>query len=796
MALHQPARGTDSYQPLIRFLDHNVKLVADLPEEGINFRIIRHDPITRADAVPQSGYREVDKNRLSEGEIKPQWTGDAVHQQFNATTWPSPAKSEELPEHSIPEDEYIHIRDHVVCGFSPDSEGKMDPTQPSILLQVESPAIEYAQALVECLAKDLKADLVSLNLHDLEDLGFAFHPQNSEFETAEAKRNGVAGKEGTSFQTATEHPEAAGNASGSPIPNIDNIFNSFFDALKRASPGEQQDTVDYDEDFCMAKFYFGTPKSSNGPHGEQRQKRNRRALNTIFNAAASKAERVANCTPGKSIVHSQTPLIVFVHDTIRILKLKKGHRVLARLRNAIAEHRQAGIPVFGIFLCTTRDPDSCGDRAWRSLGLKKTGGAECFKLPIPPIGPEELRRREAILNSDANVRELNRGLKRRFSHLLGEEVVGAEAGWGWKGLHRVDSFLGCREMGKSELNSIVKSIGARAWEKSKIELKDIISVLDGTESRRKRQKVENEACQSMDNLNEVEKSLSKYVMKPGQSPIMFNDVIMDPITKDTIRQLIALSKLKAGAQLNPLFEQFKMPGILFFGPPGTGKTHLCRAIANDTGQTFLSLSAAELNSCLVGETEKLIRGMFSLARKLHPCILFLDEADSLFYKRTSTDKAWQRSALAQYLQEMDGLASNNTDSSTPLVIVATNRPADLDEAFLRRLPHKVYFKLPTQRERKDILRMLLSKDNLKDEIDLNELARRTKGFSGSDLKTLCSQAVLSWATEQEVGNGDLLEGEGIRLTMDHFDLAFGRTGATTSPELLEQLMQFRKRFQG
>jgi SpoVK/Ycf46/Vps4 family AAA+-type ATPase len=165
---------------------------------------------------------------------------------------------------------------------------------------------------------------------------------------------------------------------------------------------------------------------------------------------------------------------------------------------------------------------------------------------------------------------------------------------------------------------------------------------------------------------------------------------MDPEAKNTVRQLIALSKLKIETGSDALLTQLRISGLLFFGAAGTGKTHLCRAMANDSGQTLIAVSAAELNSKYVGETEKMIRSMFRLARKLHPCIIFLDEADSLFYKRTPDDKQWERSAVNQYLVEMDGLGSNNTENNAPLVIVATNRPADLDEAFLRRLPYKVY----------------------------------------------------------------------------------------------------------
>lgn len=267
---------------------------------------------------------------------------------------------------------------------------------------------------------------------------------------------------------------------------------------------------------------------------------------------------------------------------------------------------------------------------------------------------------------------------------------------------------------------------------------------------------------------------------------------MDPATKATIRQLIAISQFKSVASSSFILEQLKISGVLFYGPPGTGKTHLCRAIANDSGHTLIALSAAELNCKWVGETEKYIQAMFSLARKLYPSIIFLDEADSLFYRRASDDRSWQRSATSQYLHEMDGLTSNNSDNKAPLVIIATNRPKDLDEAFLRRLPHQVYFKLPSREERQQILSRLLHKEDLGADVSIGHLAKRTKAFSGSDLKNLCGQAALAWATE-EAQREEALAQKQVRLAMRHFESAFERTGPSTSPELLEELMNFSQR---
>lgn len=279
----------------------------------------------------------------------------------------------------------------------------------------------------------------------------------------------------------------------------------------------------------------------------------------------------------------------------------------------------------------------------------------------------------------------------------------------------------------------------------------------------------------------------------GQSLITYDDIVVPPATKATIRQLIAMSKLKPAASSRLILQQLRIAGILFYGPPGTGKTHLCRAIANESGLKLIALSAADLNSKWVGETEQHIQAIFSLAQKLYPSIIFLDEVDSLFYRRDSDDESWERIAISQFLHGMDGLTSNNLENKAPLVIVATNRPKDLDEAFLRRLPHRVFFKLPSCEERKQILDRLLTEEDVGSDVSIKRLAKRTKAFTGSDLKTLCSHAILSWATEN-APNGEEIAQKQVKLEMRHFDSAFEHTGPTTSPELLEDLMSFSQRF--
>lgn len=245
--------------------------------------------------------------------------------------------------------------------------------------------------------------------------------------------------------------------------------------------------------------------------------------------------------------------------------------------------------------------------------------------------------------------------------------------------------------------------------------------------------------------------------------------------KEIMKQLLSKSNFRSQHLSQSLFEKMRITGALLYGPPGTGKTHLTRAIAKDMGMNMVSVTPAAIQSKYIGESEKTIQALFSLCTKLTPCILFIDEADSLFFKRKANDKSWERSLTNQFLQEMDGLT---TKKDTPFVLVATNRPEDLDEAFLRRLPQKIEFKLPSKSARKMILDIFLKDSALHQDINTDILAEWTEGFSGSDLQSFCIQAALIFSSEER--NGRLESNsrggsEGLGLTSRHFSEAFKRT---------------------
>lgn len=192
------------------------------------------------------------------------------------------------------------------------------------------------------------------------------------------------------------------------------------------------------------------------------------------------------------------------------------------------------------------------------------------------------------------------------------------------------------------------------------------------------------------------------------------------------------------------FEKFGMApskGVLFYGPPGCGKTLLAKAIANECQANFISIKGPELLTMWFGESEANVREIFDKARQSAPCVLFFDELDSIAVQRGSSSGDAGGAAdrvLNQLLTEMDGMNSKKT----VFIIGATNRPDIIDPALLRpgRLDQLIYIPLPDDGSRKQIFKAALRKSPVAPDVDLDLLARVTQGFSGADITEICQRA--------------------------------------------------------
>ncbi|KAL4930067.1 putative AAA family ATPase/60S ribosome export protein Rix7 [Aspergillus undulatus] len=183
-------------------------------------------------------------------------------------------------------------------------------------------------------------------------------------------------------------------------------------------------------------------------------------------------------------------------------------------------------------------------------------------------------------------------------------------------------------------------------------------------------------------------------------------------------------------------------GVLLHGPPGCGKTMIANAFAAELGVPFISISAPSIVSGMSGESEKALREHFEEARRLAPCLIFIDEIDAITPKRESAQREMEKRIVAQLLTCMDDLALEKTDGKPVIVLAATNRPDSLDAALRRggRFDKEINMTVPSEPVREQILRALTRKMRLVDDLDFKTLAKRTPGFVGADLNDLVATA--------------------------------------------------------
>ncbi|KAL6848867.1 hypothetical protein ACP4OV_021450 [Aristida adscensionis] len=237
--------------------------------------------------------------------------------------------------------------------------------------------------------------------------------------------------------------------------------------------------------------------------------------------------------------------------------------------------------------------------------------------------------------------------------------------------------------------------------------------------------------------NEFEKRIRPEVIPANELGVTFDDIGALADIKESLQELVMLPLRRPDLFKGGLLKPCR--GILLFGPPGTGKTMLAKAIANDAGASFINVSMSTITSKWFGEDEKNVRALFSLAAKVAPTIIFVDEVDSMLGQRARNgEHEAMRKIKNEFMSHWDGLLSKPGERI--LVLAATNRPFDLDEAIIRRFERRIMVGLPTTESRELILRTLLSKEKVDENIDFKELAAMTEGYSGSDLKNLCVTA--------------------------------------------------------
>lgn len=239
--------------------------------------------------------------------------------------------------------------------------------------------------------------------------------------------------------------------------------------------------------------------------------------------------------------------------------------------------------------------------------------------------------------------------------------------------------------------------------------------------------------------------------------VEWDDIAGLPQIKTAIKEIVVWPMVRPD-----IFKGLRGPpkALLLFGPPGTGKTMIGKCIASQSKSTFFSISASSLTSKWVGEGEKMVRALFSVATELAPSVIFIDEIDSLLMQRTEGENESTRRIKTEFLVQMDG-AKQSKDNV--LVIGATNRPQEIDEAARRRFVKRLYVPLPDKEGRRDMVRKITKDICSLSSTEIDHLADILEGYSGSDIYNLCREAAMEPVREiKELENLQSLRGIHIK----------------------------------
>ena len=298
--------------------------------------------------------------------------------------------------------------------------------------------------------------------------------------------------------------------------------------------------------------------------------------------------------------------------------------------------------------------------------------------------------------------------------------------------------------------------------------------------------------QKKDDKSIVTKDLRDKILSEiveSKPDVKFDDVVGLVEAKQILKEIIIIPNLRPD-----LFTGLRSPprGLLLFGPPGTGKTMIAKAVATECKCTFFSISASSLTSKYLGESEKLVRALFQLAYEMQPSVVFIDEIESILSKRKEDENDAMKRLKTEFLIQFDGVGSS--EENRVLIIGATNRPFDLDPAVIRRLPKRVYVGPFNDEDKKGFIKKIITQNkcNISDE-EFMKIAKMCNNYSNSDLKELCREA--AYEPLRELNSSSLKKVSELRpITFDDFNKAIRKVRGTLTEGILKQLEKWNQDF--
>ncbi|CAG8931389.1 unnamed protein product [Penicillium salamii] len=740
--------------------------------------------------------------------------------------------------YSIAEESWEELRASVKAGLRlPPAKYAQEPSVKKSHLVLHYPGNDgssFLEAVVKRLAHELSIDLVTLNAQDIaqlfseQDLADAgvtspirslgyevYRPAtpiyseaedldaDGEDEVAEVGPQGMRGDAGSPRFITIESSKESGDI---PIPN--------WLGLKTLLGGSINGQTDADP---------GVGASRSGQRAESRWTELLNGLLGSPGQPTTTPSELAETPEGDASKDLPSrDVIMHIQDYRDIQNTREGSRFISLLHKVIQDRRGSGSKILLIGttsqeIRSTPSPDGSGllqnvldDQYSKTLFITPAMSSKFAEK----VFVEDRKKR----TTDINIRHLQSMLRFRLNeqslpvkdNILSDRAWPLESSaikesgiedrfWTYNQVHWIATLaLGCAETNESfGFEHIQRGL-------------ELMSKSDKVTNEWLKQKApkqkDSEPGQSREQLlaslrktcNTHEKKLLNGVVDAKSIRTTFNDVHVPPETIDALKTLTSLSLIRPEAFTYGVLATDKIPGLLLYGPPGTGKTLLAKAVARESGATVLEVSGSEVYDMYVGEGEKNVKAIFTLAKKLSPCIVFIDEADAIFCSRTgAASRTSHRELINQFLREWDGM-----NDLSAFIMVATNRPFDLDDAVLRRLPRRLLVDLPTEEDRHAVLKIHLKEEQLDDSVDLAELARRTPLYSGSDLKNLSVAAALACVREENAaaakhtGDEPYSYPERRILTRTHFERGMEEISASISEDMssLSAIRKFDEQF--